>query len=120
MRGVSTSTMWLTVLAGVAAIALAAPAAAPAAAGSIGVSAGTMLFQAGPLTTNRVTIERIPLPAGNVFYGAVDTGPAATIEVGTGCSLQAGAIRCGYTPAGTFVDVLRVRAILGDGDDTFV
>lgn len=107
-----------------AGIGLTSPAVADAAEGSVGVSAGTLTFQATPGAANAVTIRKLLLsPATSGAFFAV--GPVASVyELATGCFEEAGSVRCGdyrqpggATPSG---GVRGFRAILGDGDDSFL
>jgi Ca2+-binding RTX toxin-like protein len=112
------------------AAALALPSVGVAAPGSAGVSGATLLFQAGPGTTNSVRIERgqaltkIGEPPGFYFL-ITDGAPGATVEPATGCrnasdiqGLSPGSALCfvgGMAPSPV---VRRVRVLLGDGSDS--
>ena len=81
----------------VAGMALAVPAVASAAPGTVGMTGSTLVFQGGPATTNAVTIAKVALGVPPRTFSFVrDTGPGATIEVGTGCAAQEGGnVVCG-------------------------
>lgn len=110
---------------GLAGMAGAAPGSAQAAQGSIGVSAGTLTFQAAPRTANNVTIRKVLFQAGpNRAFFAVGPSGALDFELATGCFAEAGAVRCGdyRNPGGATANggVVRYRATLGDGNDSFL
>ena len=91
MRGTPVRRLGLVVSGLLAAMALTAPAVASAAAGTVGVTGTTLVFQGGPATTNAVTIGKVisrMLGTPRPFFFVRDTGPAATIEVGTGCAAR--------------------------------
>jgi Ca2+-binding RTX toxin-like protein len=120
MRGIPVRWFGLAVSLVVAAMTLTAPAVAGAAAGTVGMTGSTLVFQGGPATTNAVTIAKVTIGVNaRSFFFVRDTGPGATIEVGTGCAAGEGSIACG-DPAVAPGGIRSVRALLGAGNDSFL